>query len=321
MNEIPELANPFTGGKIVGCSVDPKDYTKEDRQRGDPEYIMSRSSLMMFAECPAKWIAGATSKESDSTWWGSLMDCLLLDNPRFERDYVLRPNTYAAPKDHDKVKKGKIKEGDPLPWNSNAEICEDWEAQQGGKEIVSAKDFAEATSALNRFRKDDELNELLECSKTSVMVITGYHDKGTRIVVPFKLLIDILPAKNSRFNNGIYDLKSSRDASPSAWVRDVDKYDLDAQGACYLDGFNAVSGETRDMFGHAIQENVFPWQPARRFLSNEFLQLGRGKIVSALRRYALCLETEEWPDYDSESEYNGWSMVQPTSWMISGVAA
>jgi hypothetical protein len=318
MIEIPELPNPFTGGKILGCGIDPKDYQKEDRKRGDPEYVMSRSSLMLFAECPAKWLAGATTEGSDATWWGSLMDCLLLDNERFERDYVVRPNTYAAPADHTKVKKGKIKEGDPLPWNSNAKVCEDWEDQQGGKEIVSAKDFAEATSALDRFHKDQELSDLLECSKFSVMILTGYHDRQTKIVVPFKLLIDILPAKNSRFSNIIGDLKSTRNAAHKAWQRDVDEYDLDAQGAAYLDAFNAVTGEERDTFSHAIQENKFPWITARRFLSSEFLKLGRGKIVSALRRYAQCLETDTWPDYDSESQFNGWTPVDPTAWMING---
>jgi hypothetical protein len=26
MTEIPELPNPFTGGKILGCGIDPKEY-------------------------------------------------------------------------------------------------------------------------------------------------------------------------------------------------------------------------------------------------------------------------------------------------------
>jgi hypothetical protein len=28
MIEIPELPNPFTGGKILGCGIDPKEYRR-----------------------------------------------------------------------------------------------------------------------------------------------------------------------------------------------------------------------------------------------------------------------------------------------------
>jgi len=74
----------------------------------------------------------------------------------------------------------------------------------------------------------------------------------------------------------------------------------------------------RKVFLHVIVENVPPFEPARRMLSEAFIAVGRARYVAALERYCECLKSGDWPGYDDAGGdiVNGWRLVQPAAFMI-----
>jgi hypothetical protein len=83
-----------------------------------------------------------------------------------------------------------------------------------------------------------------------------------------------------------------------------------------MDVYNAATGENRVEWLHVIQENTFPWQPGRRYLSVEFIKEGRAAYYDALRLYCQCLKNNTWPSWDDSSPYNGWTLIEPKPWML-----
>lgn len=289
----------FRDAKIVGDDVDPAIYAKETHERGEAGYVISRSSLMTFAHCPARWLAGYQQKATDALDFGSLADTLFLQPHRFLERYAVKPLTY------------KNDKGEEKPWNGNSNVCRAWldDCGKSGKLPVHAEDVAEAKLALRRI---DTIRE----TRNQVEIRATYQDaedisgEGTTLTVPVKALIDIVPDAPADW---LADYKTSISAHPRAWAKAVNQYNYDAQGAFFLDLFNAATGEERKEFRHIVQENYPPFEVGRRTLSAEFLSLGRDKYLKALRLYCKCLKTGVWPSYDAPSE---WTVTEPELWMI-----
>jgi len=255
---LPEVKNPFTNAKVVKVNADQGEYHRSTGgNRGQPDFIMSRSALMDFYECPSRWIRGYTRKSTDATDWGTLIDCLALSPNEFHSRFSVEPGQYPD-----------SKTGEKKPWNNNANFCKDWTKAQGSKEIVSAKDMA---------------------------------------------LTD-----NSEYGDSIADLKTCRSANAGSWPKVVFEDGLHVQAACYIDLHNAVTGEERNTFRHVLLENIPPFEPARRMLSAEFLEMGRATYIHALRFYCQCLKDQKWPGYDEMASecINGWALTQPKAWMV-----
>jgi hypothetical protein len=152
------------------------------------------------------------------------------------------------------------------------------------------------------------------------MVIGEYHDEETGIMVPLKSLIDIVPSASSDNAKALADLKTCVSASPPAWTKAVSDHDYDAQSALYLDLFNAATGQERVEFLHVLQESYAPWQPGKRMLSAEFIELGRVKYLDALKRYCQCLAANSWPGYETgKMVLNGWQLTEPLAYMVGKI--
>lgn len=313
-----ETKNPFSECKVVGPIENPSVYHASFHERGSLEHPVSRSMLMQFASCPAKWRAGWAPKDTDSTDWGSLIDCMVLTPGEMQNRLSIQPKTYPAPKDCTAVKNKKCAEGDPIPWDNKSNFCKAWTTQQGDKQIVSDKEITAAQQAHEKLIRDDRVFELLRASEKQVLVEATYQDEDTGLEIPAKCLIDLVPdVSHEKFGKCLADLKTTRSAHPRTWLNSVHLYGYDAQAAMNLWMYSRATGEDRNTFYHVIQENTHPWQVARRMLSEEFIEIGRVKIVNALKRYCRCLKTGNWPSWDDYSEYDGWGMVNPAPYMMT----
>lgn len=337
-----EIQNPFKNGKLVEVNYDQREYIKQSVQRGHPDYVMSRSDLVEFDRCPSRWRRGYRENEegTDATEWGSLIDCMLFDRDRFRERFSVKPETYPAPASHAKVKSGKIKEGDPLPWNGNATWCEDWILEHKDQALIKYSDYQKSETAQKMLVEDDSIGLVLRFSDFQVYCTAEYHDRDTGVVVPVKTLSDIVPrglrgdgvtddtdamnlyietnGKSETCANSIIDFKTGKSANPIGWAREVNSRGYDVQAALNLDVYNAATGEERFEFRHIVQESFPPFESAKILLSTEFVDMGRHKYLKSLRMYAECLKTNVWPGYDqlSQTALGGWSLVDPEGFML-----
>lgn len=318
MPELPEGKNPFCNAKIVGEGVDYEAYSRQEKGivRGHPDFAMSRSELMHFASNPNRWIRGWEPRETMATEFGSLIDCLMTDRGRFDSKYAVHPATVSATKTMKAVKNGDAEEGDSVPWQPLCAEAKEWYQRHKGKTPLSPEDFQEAKQACARITEVPELAEFFDVSAKQVMVVAEYHDPETKMIVPWKCLIDLVPAKDhERLFCYLGDLKTCRSASLGKWQREVDDRNYDAQAAANLDCYVAATGEDRNTFVHVLLENVFPFEPSGMLLSQDLIAYGRAKVVGALRWYCQCLAEQTWPSwsgmYETMPKGSIWVYCQP----------
>ncbi len=320
--------------------------------RGDANRVMSRSELKRFDWCPSRWLAGEQDEESDALQWGSLVDCIALTPDQFQHRYAVASATYStAPEKplltdafdgewnpRTKVcrewKAARESEGstvltpeqfakatEPKEWNWNADVCAQWREGQkeSGKIVIKASQELAARGAVARLMDNPKIARVLDGSRRQVPLVVDYRDEDTGLVIPLKVLIDVVPTGDcARY---LVDLKTTGNAHPSMWAREVFKHWYDAQAALYLDAWNACNDDRRDTFLHIKQENYPPYETGTQPLSEDFIVSGRARYIAALRKYCQCLATDVWPDFDTPGLgqwcFGGFGPVcEPESFMV-----
>lgn len=292
--------------QIVTIDADPREYLKDTGARGTPECVMSSSSLRLFAQCPARYIAGYNPPDSDAKDYGSLLDTLVLQPDTFKSRYAIKPHTY---KDE--------KSGETKPWNGNSLVCKAWLKDHGEFQIVSNEEVNEALAARTRLEADEVIWAFLGASDRAVWLQAEWHDEKTGVVVPLKALLDLVPRLDTEFAKSIGDLKSTRNAAVIPWTKWCYTAGYYLQAAIYADLIVAAQPE-RDLtdFCFILSENYPPYQSGKRILSADFLELGRISYRRLLEAYSACLRAGKWPGYDDHDEATqGWSIVSPFPWM------
>ncbi len=300
--------NPFSMGKIVGIDYYPALYHQmEGGKRGTDKFIMSRSELMEFQNCPRRWLLGVEDHGGDkATDFGSLVDCIITQPKALKNLFAVIPREYTN------------EEGETKPWNFNSTTCKKWKAQHEGKTLVKDTMMLEALQSQARLDGDERIHALINSSQKQVCVTTLYKGQNG-IIVGVKALIDLVPDPKGPHGDCLGDLKTARNAAPNEWEKTVFKLSYHVQAALYLDAYNSCPNvQQRTGFLHCIVENIPPFETARRILSNEFIEIGREKYLKALHRYTECLKTGVWSGYDDEGNdlVDGWRLTQPQSYMI-----
>lgn len=284
--------------------VNPIDY-HEPAERGVISCPVSSSTLRAFRQCPHRWVKGYNSPESDAKDYGNLFDTLLLTPNQFNSRYVIEPSEYTN------------EDGETKPWSNNAKVCKTWNASQGKKEIIKAKDFHAARNAVEQMVCDETIESFLVQSDRQVLVGGEWLDKATGLVIPVRCLIDIVPRKDTEFSSCAGDAKSTRTANLRAWARDCYNFGYYIQGAWNLDMLAAATGEDRNTFCFILQESYAPYEVGKRMLSQGFLDLGRTEYRTMIADYCRCLKTGIWPGYDDTKDaIQGWSLVEEEPWMV-----
>lgn len=309
--------NPFSPSNTrepVLFGADPRGYHKigKEFKRGDQQFIMSRSELARFGRCPERWLHLPEEPKTPAMEWGSLLDCIVLTPELFPAQYSVTPEQY-------KNDKGEMKD-----WNWNATACKEWRQREhaSGKEVAKLDHASAAWRAAKRFTADPIIARFLEVSKRQVQVFVNYCDPETRIVVPVKCMVDLLPDPDSEYGECIGDFKTTDNAEPGAWERTAASMGYATQAAMYLDAVNAALGAEYWRFIHLIQESEEPYQPARREIWNDWIELGRVEYVKRLQQYCRCLSTGRFPGYDDADSFvepaaeHGFRVAFPPAWLL-----
>ena len=286
--------------KIIGSN---QKRGEAGQERGHKSFVMSRSQLVAFAECPEKWVKGeAVEEESKAMTFGSVLDCLATTPDELLKKFAVTPETYPA------TPTKKSEPPEQKPWTSRANYCKDWEAEKEaeGFAVVSQAMMEDAKRAFNALHQNEAVERLIECSDKQVLIVAEWKDDDTGLIVPFSALLDLVPSVGDAiWGKTLADIKTARNGNPSKWARVCDDSGYDVQAALYFDLYRAARpNEDRTDFVHVVQENTFPFHvvnppPA---LSEEFLNWGRMKYKKALRHYCKCLTTGIWPSYEQVGE-------------------
>lgn len=94
----------------------------------------------------------------------------------------------------------------------------------------------------------------------------------------------------------IVDLKTTRDASPAGFGREVARYGYHAQAAFYQDAYFAATGE-RLPYKFVAIEAAAPHVGAVYRMTDEAFELGRTQYVDYMDRLNLCRTENRWPGY------------------------
>lgn len=325
------MSSKLINGRIVGDDISPEIYHTQTIRRGDPAFVLSRSELMEFDRCPRRWIAGYKGSETKPQEWGTLIDCLALTPDRFDEAFAVAPETYPSkgmecPKcktvtDSKSCRKcncDRVEVITQKEWDWNATFCKDWRRERDGLTTVKHADKVSADAAVKLLYNDAFVLPLFETSRCQVLVQAEYQDHETGIIVPLKTLIDLEPNNESAFRKSLADLKTCNCAAAGYWRRAVFTYSYHVQAALFLDVYNCATGEKRNTFHHVLQESFAPFEIGRRTLSSEYIELGRQKYRSALRKYCQCLATNTWPGYDdgAKDTRDGFQLTEPEPWMV-----
>lgn len=307
-----ELTNPFRNAKIVRVNCPSDVYLgSTGDERGKVGHILSRSELMDFMACPRRWLFGFQEDATDATEFGDLADCVVLQPTEFHNRFAVRPSTY---KD--------AKTGEDKKWTMAANACKEWVAKNAAsKTVISQEDNAKAHLLLQRLLEHSATAELLRESQKQVMVLGEYWDEDTGLIVPVRALIDIVPyVENPTFKKCLCDFKTAKSAHPRRWPRVVWDRQYHIQGAFHMALYTAATGEERNTWLHLIAENMPPFEPGRRLLSEEFLELGRFAFIQALRDYCQCLKANDFPGYERGTilpSLPGWGITEPEPFMLT----
>ena len=304
----------FKNAKIIGDGIAYSDYARQPDgvKKGDPRFVMSRGGLVkLITKCPKIWLESEDDeKKSDALKNGSLIDTMVLQLEKFDDLYTLTPATYQNSK------------GETADWTLKSTTCRDWVAarEADGVTVISQEQLDTAEKAVGILFKDPMIAEFIACSKKQVMVTAEYHDSDTGVIIPVRVLTDLVPDhKHPRYGRSLGDLKTSRDASPYSWEDAVYDNQYCDQAWLNLAVHQAATPDIeRSEFRHLIQENKAPWITARRLISLEFIEIGKARMLAALKLYAQCLKHKFFPDFEIERDtINGWTTTNPRSWMSS----
>lgn len=321
----------FKNAKRHPGVADPIEYHKpQEFKRGDPKLAMTSTQLRSFASCPDKWMNGFEFEGSKSTDFGGLLDCRLLTPEFFDKRYVVSPATYPANARSTAVVAGDCSVGDEIPWDGKATYCKNWKKEQGEDlEIISDAELKDCDLAIARLMSKPTIKTFLECSDRQVLCTAEWHDEDTGLVIPVKILLDLVPRADTEFGNNLGDFKTTRNAALVPFMQDAFKMGYHVQAALYRDVFNAAeNGGDEEQFSSPeesyikrrfcwlICENIHPFQPGKRLMTQNFYDIGRAAYRRMLKNYCQCLKYNRWPDYDETDEAVGdWSLVDATPFM------
>lgn len=304
---------PFwQNARVIAVDADPRKYQAQAAEPGDPKRVLSRSDLVRFGRCPAKWIRGIPEKESKSMRFGTLVDCWWLTPQHWDERVAVRPEKYP----HEDKKTGEKTMKD---WAGQSNWCKAWmaEAEKSGKTITGLEERSEVFKAVDSLRAVDCYKELETEWYTQVWCEAEHTDQATGLTITAKVLLDILPSReNATYGKCLADLKTCRRANLRTITREVFEFGYHVQAALSTDLYELASGEDRPDWLLVLVENEAPYHTEPSILAADYVELGRSYYMRQIARYCQCLKSGVWPPYEPGAERLGpWRKIRPQDWM------
>lgn len=160
-----------------------------------------------------------------------------------------------------------------------------------GKTILKPEDFDAVQEMRSTILQDDDMRAMLEGG------FAEYSLVGQLSGVGVKTRPDLITSAG-----GIVQYKTTLTAHPVEFGRKLDGYGYLLKAALEWECFTVCYGQEPAYYIWLAQEKKSPfiWKPYN--LTEEALTIGRVQLDTALKIYARCLESGNWPAYGNEIE-------------------
>jgi hypothetical protein len=240
------------------------------------------SLLKEIAISPGRlaWRRENPKEQTPNMLFGSAVDCLLFDGDEaYQERYVEHPGLDM------RTVAGKA-----------------WKAANEGKQIVPA----EVKGCARAVHGHSVAHGLIADGESQLSLFWADAETGIKL----KARPDIYVAKGSRFRPILADLKTTDSADPEAFAKIAYRFRYHWQAAMYLDGLTACFGEPHDEAIYIVAERDPPHRVETMRLGAAELELGRDEYREALRLYARCKASNNWPMSSGEVQplhFPGWA--------------
>lgn len=211
-------------------------------------------------------------ESSPSLELGTAGHVAVLEPERFLLDFALWKS------EHDdgtkRVRRGKL-------WD-------EFQAQNAGKTIIRDEEYDIAIALRDAVRADSVAMRYLAMGRPEVAMTWTDSHTGVACVgrIDWETKVDGHPA--------IVDLKTTRNAGPTWFSRDVAKLDYHLQLAFYADGYEAATGKAPRVVVVAV-ESAPPHDVVTYIVPADVLDIGRDQYRQLLEGFRDCTAANDWP--------------------------
>ncbi len=162
---------------------------------------------------------------------------------------------------------------------------EAFEAMNADRTILKKSEYEEAFAIRDAIRADAVASSYLSNGHHEVTLVWIDDETGLKL----KGRVDWL-----RNDNVIVDLKTTRDAVPFFFSRDVARLAYHVQAAMYLDGLEKITGKPARYVVPAVESSA-PYDVVTFDVPEPVIGVGRDEYKRLLKILIECRETGRWP--------------------------
>ncbi len=252
-----------------------KDISNEDYHAGPG---ISKSGISLVLDSPLKfkmrYIDGEVQEPTKQMVIGSATHMAVFEPDLFDTAYVV------APEINKRTKAGK------------AELLA-FRKENEGKTVISSDDAEMIFSLRDTVRNHPRAGSIVKAAGGLAEHSIFADHPGTGLLT--KVRPDWLVADFGM----LVDLKTTVDASPTAFSRACFNFTYHIQAGMYL-SVAQEQGFTVDSFIFIAVEKTPPFSVAVYFADMDMISLGMQEFERGMEVYARCLEAEQWPGYNDD---------------------
>lgn len=185
------------------------------------------------------------------------------------------------------------------------ETIELFERENAGKLILDADAYDKAAAIADAVYNHPEARALMSDGQAEVSMLWKAYNG-----IPCKARFDYYKG------DGIIDIKTTQDASPDGFARNIAAFKYHMQAAHYLQGYREVTGWDADHFTFIAVESEPPYAVAIYRLDDASLMSGRMLMERAAQAFRKANTPEEWKGYLRDVQtisVPSWALLDP-SW-------
>lgn len=253
----------------------------------------SRLSLLKRSPAHLKADIDNPATTTDAQKLGTAAHHAILEPGVFEQRYTLGGSCSAE------LKSGARK-GEPCGTTGSVRVGGDWfcgkhkpDAEPDRVDVLTYEQYRACIGMRDAMQAHPRIRRLLDAEgRNELTVVWDDAETGVRC----KARIDRLVTD---FGGVVLDVKTTQDARPDEFEWSAFRWGYFRQLGFYQDGLTAHGFQMKHLVIAAV-EKAAPWAVMGFRLSDAAADAGREELRILLRRYAECVEKNEWPAYPTD---------------------